>query len=135
MFHDKLYELRKQHQLSQEELAQKLNVSKQSISKWESGSVTPNLDKLMLVSKLFDVSLNDLLKPETQQKTARKDWFLMILSGGAFFLLILCFLLHAYHPAESFTSAFSFDIYILFAILSFITLMISLFLILMKHKK
>lgn len=133
MFHDKLYRLRKDHHLSQEELAQKLNVSRQSIRKWESGSVTPDMDKIIAISKLFHVSLDELLKEETSQ-TQKPNTFLIIVSICAFLLLILCFILHAYHPAKSFTSAFSFDIYILFSIISFVVLMLSLFFIVRKHK-
>lgn len=133
MFHDKLYRLRKDHHLSQEELAQKLNVSRQSIRKWESGSVTPDMDKIIAISKLFHVSLDELLKEETSQ-IQKPNTFLIIVSICAFLLLILCFILHAYHPSKSFTSAFSFDIYILFSIISFVVLMLSLFFIVRKHK-
>lgn len=134
MFHDKLYKLRKDHHLSQEELAQKLNVSRQCIHKWESGSVTPDRDKIIAISKLFHVSLDELLKKEASQMQ-KPNTFLIIVSVCAFLLLILCFILHAYYPGKSFTSAFPFDIYILFAILSFIILMISLFFIVRKRKK
>ena len=63
-FNNKLYELRKQKGLSQEELANRLNVSRQTISKWEVGESTPDMEKLVAISDLFEVSLDELVKGE-----------------------------------------------------------------------
>lgn len=60
-FHNKLYELRKQRGLSQEELACKLNVSRQTVSKWELGDATPEMEKLVAISDLFEISLDELV--------------------------------------------------------------------------
>lgn len=60
-FNNKLYELRKQKGLSQEELANRLNVSRQTISKWEVGDSTPEMEKLVAISDLFDISLDELV--------------------------------------------------------------------------
>ena len=60
-FNNKLYELRKQKGLSQEELAGRLNVSRQTISKWEVGDSAPDLEKLVAISDLFDISLDELV--------------------------------------------------------------------------
>ena len=57
-FHNKLYNLRKQKGLSQEELANRLNVSRQTISKWEAGQTTPELEKLRNLAKLFNISVD-----------------------------------------------------------------------------
>lgn len=62
-FSEKLIALRKSRNLTQEQLAEKLNVSRQSVSKWESGQVIPDVGKIVEVSKLFDVTLDYLLKP------------------------------------------------------------------------
>ncbi len=62
-FSEKLIALRKSRNLTQEQLAEKLNVSRQSVSKWESGQVIPDAGKLVEVSKLFDVTLDTLLNP------------------------------------------------------------------------
>ncbi len=62
-FSEKLIALRKSRNLTQEQLAEKLNVSRQSVSKWESGQVIPDAGKLVEVSKIFDVTLDTLLKP------------------------------------------------------------------------
>ena len=63
-FHNKLYQLRKQKGLSQEELANRLNVSRQTISKWEVGDSTPDMEKLVAISDLFEISLDKLVKGE-----------------------------------------------------------------------
>lgn len=60
-FNNKLYELRKQKGLSQEELASRLNVSRQTVSKWEVGDSTPDMEKLIAMSDLFGVSLDELV--------------------------------------------------------------------------
>lgn len=60
-FSKKLYTLRKQKGLSQEELAFKLNVSRQTISKWEVGETTPDMEKLVDLSNVFSVSLDELV--------------------------------------------------------------------------
>lgn len=53
--------LRTEKGLSQDELAEKLYVTRQAVSRWETGETTPNIDTLKLLSKLFDVSINTLL--------------------------------------------------------------------------
>ena len=58
---DVLLELRKKHDLTQDELAEKLFVTRQAVSRWESGETTPNTETLKLISRLFDVSINTLL--------------------------------------------------------------------------
>ena len=59
---DKLIELRKKNGWSQEDLAERLGVSRQSVSKWESGASIPDLDKILKMSSLFGVSTDFLLK-------------------------------------------------------------------------
>ena len=56
-----LKELRTKHGLSQDELAEKLYVTRQAVSRWENGETVPNTETLKLLSKLFDVSINTLL--------------------------------------------------------------------------
>lgn len=61
---EKLYTLRKKSGLSQEQLAERLNVSRQAISKWESGASTPESDKLIAISRYFNVSLDSLMRED-----------------------------------------------------------------------
>ena len=65
---EKLYALRKKSGLSQEQLAEQLNVSRQAISKWESGQSVPEVDKLIAISKYFNVTLDYLMKEDDGQQ-------------------------------------------------------------------
>ena len=58
---DIIFELRTKNGMSQEELAEKVFVTRQAVSRWENGETTPNTETLKLLSKLFDVSINTLL--------------------------------------------------------------------------
>ena len=58
---DVIFELRTKNGLSQDELAEKLYVTRQAVSRWETGETVPNTETLKLLSKLFDVSINTLL--------------------------------------------------------------------------
>jgi len=60
-FNEKLIELRKREGLSQEELGYKLNVTRQTVSKWELGQTTPEMDKLTEMSRIFNVSVDELI--------------------------------------------------------------------------
>lgn len=66
-FNNRLYELRKQKGLSQEELANRVNVSRQTISKWEVGDSTPDMEKLIALSDLFGISLDELVSGKSPQ--------------------------------------------------------------------
>lgn len=61
MISEQIYKLRKLNGWSQELLAEKLNVSRQTLSKWELNESKPNIDKLILIKNLFDVKYEDLL--------------------------------------------------------------------------
>lgn len=63
---EKIMKLRKQQGWSQEDLAIRLNVSRQSVSKWESGASIPDLNKILQLSELFSVSTDFLLKEEQE---------------------------------------------------------------------
>lgn len=64
----KIQQLRKSNGLSQEQLAEKLDVSRQAISKWESGASFPDVEIIVLISELFKVSTDYLLKDENTVK-------------------------------------------------------------------
>lgn len=106
---EKIYTLRTQLGLSQEELAEKLGVSRQSVSKWETGQSVPDLEKIIKLADLFGVSVDELVReeerpqppqPETQVvyiKT-RGEWtavqklgICLLTAGGALTLLGLAY--------------------------------------------
>ena len=65
--------LRKKHGFSQEELGEKLGVSRQAVSKWESGQVVPELEKLKELCRIFGVSLNELLQLEENGQVREEE--------------------------------------------------------------
>lgn len=72
-FYEKLFELRKEKGYSQEELADKLNVARQTISKWENGTTTPDFDNLIEISKLFEISIDDLVGNNFVKESLKKE--------------------------------------------------------------
>ena len=81
---EKLVDLRKKKGLSQAELAEAINVSRQAISRWEVGSAIPSADNLMWLSKFYEVSMDELMgvatddkqpTDEEQQATSKKPVF------------------------------------------------------------
>ncbi|MBR2385578.1 MAG: helix-turn-helix transcriptional regulator [Clostridia bacterium] len=72
-FNKKLQELRKQRGLTQEELGEKLFVSRTAISKWELGRGYPNIDSLKCIAKFFDISVDDLLSSKELLSVAEED--------------------------------------------------------------
>ncbi|MBQ7012746.1 MAG: helix-turn-helix transcriptional regulator [Oscillospiraceae bacterium] len=59
-FHEKLMQLRREHGWSQEQLAEQLGVTRQTVSKWELGSTTPEMNKLLEMSRIFGISIDEL---------------------------------------------------------------------------
>lgn len=64
MFADNLIALRKLHNMSQEELAEQINVSRQTLSKYETGESVPDIEKCKALARVFDVSIDDLVNYE-----------------------------------------------------------------------
>ena len=69
-FADNLKQLRKEHHLSQEELAELLDVSRQAVSKWEQGNGYPEVEKLLLLSSKLNISLDSLMSTEIAKETS-----------------------------------------------------------------
>lgn len=100
-FGDKLSELRRKEGLSQEELGYKLNVTRQTISKWELGQANPELDNLKEISKLFNVSLSQLIDDEVtieeetldnnedSDEVRPRKWLLVVLIVIALILVVV----------------------------------------------
>lgn len=72
-FYEKLVILRKKALLSQEALAEKLDVTRQTVSKWELGQTKPDMDKLSAMSKLFDIDINILTNDEVSLDGIKSD--------------------------------------------------------------
>ena len=97
-FNEKIVMLRKQHNLSQEQVAEKLKVARQTISKWELGETTPEMDKLIMISDIYNITLDELMKEENEGKNANDPnntnsqklagMTIKILKGIGIFLLI-----------------------------------------------
>ena len=101
-FNEKLIMLRKQHNLSQEQVAEKLKVARQTISKWELGETTPEMDKLIMISELYNITLDELMKEENEGKVVNDPnntnsqklagMTIKILKGIGIFILIVAIL-------------------------------------------
>lgn len=113
---EKLYSLRKKSGLSQEQLAEQLGVSRQAISKWESGQSVPESEKLIAISNFFNVSLDYLMKQDSQQQSdstnkqgnspvtsfERTQWLLGLISSvGGVICLIMWGVLSVFNPVAS----------------------------------
>lgn len=114
---NRLVQLRKKNNMSQEELAEKLGISRQAVSKWERAEASPDTDNLISLAKLYNVSLDDLLKSEDAPEPSRQDrsnseanpddaakkknpWLIFPYPIVAFILFILIgFLFHAFQYA------------------------------------
>lgn len=70
---ERLFELRKSKSLTQDEVAEKLNVTRQTVSKWETNQSTPDFDKIVPISELFEIGVEELItgkiKEEKQEQT------------------------------------------------------------------
>ena len=95
---EKILELRKKHGLSQEQLGEKINVTRQTISNWELGETSPNPEQLKLISKELNVSIDELLDNDIKSVLVEKVSNTEKLAGlvlkvlkwlGIFFVVIL----------------------------------------------
>ena len=95
---EKIFELRKKRGLSQEQLGEKLNVTRQTISNWELGETSPNPEQLKLISKELNVSIDELLDNDIQSVLEEKVSNTEKLAGlvlkvlkwlGVFFIIFL----------------------------------------------
>ncbi|RJS63096.1 helix-turn-helix domain-containing protein [Priestia filamentosa] len=103
------YNLKKKREekgFSQEHIAKELHISRQSISKWENGNCYPDLDNLIKLSNLYDVSLDELIKgdenfqkkiviKETEEKSHNKLWWIIFPILGSAYGLIQLILDHS----------------------------------------
>ena len=149
---EKLYTLRRKSGLSQEQLAEQLSVSRQAISKWESGQSVPESDKLIVISNYFKVSLDYLLKEDdeeqdssekvetTLQTSDKTKWLLGIISCiGGIVCLIVWGLISILNPEASTNLSESSMIHIdgngIFLILCIVAIVVGAVLLLKNAKK
>lgn len=74
MFNENIVRLRKLNQMTQEDIAEAVGVSRQAVAKWESGETIPDLEKCKLLAELFGVSLDDLANYEPEDNM---DWMFL----------------------------------------------------------
>lgn len=70
---EKLFELRRTKNLTQDDVAEKLNVTRQTVSKWETNQSTPDFDKILPLCELYGISPNELLKGEIKEKVVNSE--------------------------------------------------------------
>ena len=78
---DKILQLRKKNGLSQEQLGEKVDVTRQTISNWELGETTPNTEQLKKMSKAFNVSIDEILDNDSKEFLMNKISNTEILAG------------------------------------------------------
>ena len=71
---ERLFELRKTKKMTQDEVAERLNVTRQTVSKWETNQSTPDFDKILPLCELYDISTDELLKGEKQEKLEENNY-------------------------------------------------------------
>ena len=76
-FGDNLKAIRKHHKMSQEQLAEKVNVSRQSVSKWENGEAYPEMHNMLQLCKIFNCKINDLVHTEMSDFSSLDDEIVM----------------------------------------------------------
>lgn len=115
-FGENILKLRKERNLSQEMLAEKLNVTRQTISNWELGETSPNLEQLRLLSKIFNTSIDEMLDNDVKEVLVEKVSNTEQLAGiiikilkfiGIFFVVLLIIELFAFLIFASFHKSVS----------------------------
>ena len=74
MLKDNLTMLRKLNGYSQEQISEKINISRQAYAKWESGATIPDIEKAALLAQVYGVSLDSLMKTETMEDRGKNIW-------------------------------------------------------------
>lgn len=86
---ENLKKIRKEHNLSQEQLAEQLGVSRQSVSKWESNQAYPEMDKVIQLAKMFNLNVDDLLNQDIREVNREKQSKITINNMWMIFYLLL----------------------------------------------
>ena len=123
-FGEKLKQLRKDNQMTQDDLAEKIYVTRTAVSKWETDKALPAIDSLKFISDLFHVSIDELISDgdiETKRSLDEKRARIMYGIAVGFLVLSIAFTLLAYllkQPYLNIGAAGSVVLYVLFGLLS-----------------
>lgn len=130
---EKIKQLRKDNNMTQEDLAEKLNVSRQTISKWETNIAIPDADNIVAISKLFNITTDELLdyKVETVQKKKQFIIDMAVLLFGIIGFIVFAILLMTNQIDET-SSVITINGYGIAAIL-FLILIIAFIIVMIKR--
>ena len=130
---EKIKQLRKDNSMTQEDLAEKLNVSRQTISKWETSVTIPDADNIVAISKLFNITTDELLdyRIETVQKKKQFIMDMAVLLFGIIGFIVFAILLMANQIDET-SSVITINGYGIAAIL-FLILIIAFIIVMIKR--
>jgi transcriptional regulator with XRE-family HTH domain len=130
---EKIKELRKDNSMTQEDLAEKLNVSRQTISKWETSVTIPDADNIVAISKLFNITTDELLdyRVETVQKKKQFIMDMAVLLFGIIGFIVFAILLMTNQIDET-SSVITINGYGIAAIL-FLILIIAFIIVMIKR--
>ncbi len=130
---EKIKQLRKDNSMTQEDLAVKLNVSRQTISKWETSVTIPDADNIVAISKLFNITTDELLdyRVETVQKKKQFIMDMAVLLFGIIGFIVFAILLMTNQIDET-SSVITINGYGIAAIL-FLILIIAFIIIMIKR--
>ncbi len=116
MLGENIRNLRKENKMSQEQLAEKLNVSRQSISLWENGQTTPSMDNIMAIADIFGVSTDVLLKDSIEEnsdagnvkktKPKKKGLFIALISVVIAIIVAIIFVIIVKRPTSEINKSF-----------------------------
>ena len=130
---EKIKQLRKDNSMTQEDLAEKLNVSRQTISKWETSVTIPDADNIVAISKLFNITTDELLdyRVETVQKKKQFIMDMAVLLFGIIGFIVFAILLMTNQIDET-SSVITINGYRIAAIL-FLILIIAFIIVMIKR--
>lgn len=130
---EKIKQLRKDNSMTQEDLAEKLNVSRQTISKWETSVTIPDADNIVAISKLFNITTDELLdyRIETVQKKKQFIMDMAVLLFGIIGFIVFAILLMTNQIDET-SSVITINGYGIAAIL-FLILIIAFIIVMIKR--
>ena len=130
---EKIKQLRKDNNMTQEDLAEKLNVSRQTISKWETNISIPDADNIVAISKLFNITTDELLdyKVETVQKKKQFLLDMTVLLFGIIGFIVFTILLMTNQIDET-SSVITINGYGI-AVILFLILIIAFIIIMIKR--